>query len=189
MRRSSSAPGWRSTARIFSWPRRLRSAPTPEAREEIQRSLERLKVDHVDLIQFHALAHPDEWDTVMGPGGALEAAVEAREKGLGAVHRGHRPRVDDRGHAQTEPQALRLRFGPDAVQLRHARERDGTGANSRKSFESAGNAGPPSRRSSPSPGAPGGSRRRTGTPGISRWKSKRISTRRCTGCWAAGTCF
>lgn len=52
-----------------------------EAREEIQGSLERLKVDHVDLIQFHALAHPDEWDTVMGPGGALEAAVEAREKG------------------------------------------------------------------------------------------------------------
>ncbi len=53
-----------------------------ETREEIQRSLERLKVDRVDLIQFHALAHPDEWETVMGPGGALEAAVEAREKGL-----------------------------------------------------------------------------------------------------------
>ncbi len=52
-----------------------------EAREEIQRSLERLRVDRVDLIQFHALSHPDEWDTVMGPGGALEAAVEAREKG------------------------------------------------------------------------------------------------------------
>jgi aryl-alcohol dehydrogenase-like predicted oxidoreductase len=52
-----------------------------ETREEIQRSLERLKVDRVDLLQFHALAHPDEWDTVMGPGGALEAAVEAREKG------------------------------------------------------------------------------------------------------------
>jgi aryl-alcohol dehydrogenase-like predicted oxidoreductase len=52
-----------------------------EAREEIQSSLERLRVDRVDLIQFHGLAHPDEWDTVMGPGGALEAAVEAREKG------------------------------------------------------------------------------------------------------------
>jgi aryl-alcohol dehydrogenase-like predicted oxidoreductase len=52
-----------------------------EAREEIQRSLERLRVDRVDLLQFHGLAHPDEWDTVMGPGGALEAAVEAREKG------------------------------------------------------------------------------------------------------------
>jgi aryl-alcohol dehydrogenase-like predicted oxidoreductase len=53
-----------------------------EAREEIHRSLERLKTDRVDLIQFHGLQHPDEWDTAMGPGGALEAAVEAREKGL-----------------------------------------------------------------------------------------------------------
>jgi len=52
-----------------------------EAREEVQRSLERLRVDRVDLIQFHGLGHPDEWDMVMGPGGALEAAVEAREKG------------------------------------------------------------------------------------------------------------
>jgi aryl-alcohol dehydrogenase-like predicted oxidoreductase len=53
-----------------------------EAREEIRRSLERLRVDHVDLIQLHSLAHPDEWETVLGPGGALEAAIEAREQGL-----------------------------------------------------------------------------------------------------------
>src|ERR1700746_501811 len=38
------------------------------------RSRERLRVDHVDLIQFHSLMHPDDWDTTMGPGGALEAA-------------------------------------------------------------------------------------------------------------------
>jgi aryl-alcohol dehydrogenase-like predicted oxidoreductase len=53
-----------------------------EAREDIHRSLERLRVDHVDLIQFHSLMHPDDWDTTMGPGGALEAAVEARRQGL-----------------------------------------------------------------------------------------------------------
>jgi len=53
-----------------------------EALEEIHRSLDRLKTDRLDLIQFHGLQHPDEWDTAMGPGGALEAAVEAREKGL-----------------------------------------------------------------------------------------------------------
>lgn len=52
------------------------------AREEIHRSLERLRVDSVDLIQLHALVHPDEWDTAMGPGGALEACIEAREQGL-----------------------------------------------------------------------------------------------------------
>ncbi|MFN3333932.1 MAG: aldo/keto reductase [Caldilinea sp.] len=52
------------------------------AREEIHRSLDRLRVDSVDLIQLHALVHPDEWDTAMGPGGALEACIEAREQGL-----------------------------------------------------------------------------------------------------------
>jgi aryl-alcohol dehydrogenase-like predicted oxidoreductase len=53
-----------------------------EASEDIHRSLDRLKVDRVDLVQLHGLQHPDEWDTAMGPGGALEAAIEAREKGL-----------------------------------------------------------------------------------------------------------
>ncbi len=53
-----------------------------EAREEIHRSLDRLRVDSIDLIQFHGLQHPDEWDTAMGPRGALEAALEAKEKGL-----------------------------------------------------------------------------------------------------------
>lgn len=52
------------------------------AREDIHRSLERLRVDHVDLIQLHALRHPDDWEQAMGPGGALEAAVEARAQGL-----------------------------------------------------------------------------------------------------------
>jgi aryl-alcohol dehydrogenase-like predicted oxidoreductase len=52
------------------------------ARDEIGRSLERLGVDRVDLIQLHCLVHPAEWDTAMGEGGALEAAVEAREEGL-----------------------------------------------------------------------------------------------------------
>jgi aryl-alcohol dehydrogenase-like predicted oxidoreductase len=52
------------------------------ARDSIHRSLERLRVDRVDLIQLHSLAHPDEWEQAMGPGGALEAAVEAREQGL-----------------------------------------------------------------------------------------------------------
>src|SRR2546429_9398370 len=52
-----------------------------EAREEIQRSLDRLRVDHVDLIQLHPLAHPDDWDQAMGPGGALEALIEARAPG------------------------------------------------------------------------------------------------------------
>jgi aryl-alcohol dehydrogenase-like predicted oxidoreductase len=52
------------------------------AREEIHRSLERLGVDHVDLLQLHNLVDPIEWENALREGGALEAAVEAREEGL-----------------------------------------------------------------------------------------------------------
>ena len=52
------------------------------ARDEIRRSLERLRTDRIDLLQLHALTHPDEWDRALSPGGALDAAVEAREAGL-----------------------------------------------------------------------------------------------------------
>ncbi|HJZ49407.1 MAG TPA: aldo/keto reductase [Roseiflexaceae bacterium] len=53
-----------------------------KARDQIHRSLERLRVDQVDLIQLHNLVDPAEWEIAMGPGGALEAAVEARDQGL-----------------------------------------------------------------------------------------------------------
>jgi len=52
------------------------------AYEEIGRSLERLRTDHVDLIQLHNLVDEDEWRTAFAPGGALEAAVQAREEGM-----------------------------------------------------------------------------------------------------------
>jgi aryl-alcohol dehydrogenase-like predicted oxidoreductase len=52
------------------------------AREDLNRSLDRMGVDHVDLWQLHNLADPIEWDTALSPGGAIEAAVEAREQGL-----------------------------------------------------------------------------------------------------------
>ena len=53
-----------------------------EAREELHRSLERMGVDYVDLWQLHSLADPIEWDIALSPGGAIEAAVEARAQGL-----------------------------------------------------------------------------------------------------------
>ncbi len=52
------------------------------ARDQIRRSLERLRTDRIDLIQLHNLAQDDEWEVALGPGGALEAAVEARDAGL-----------------------------------------------------------------------------------------------------------
>jgi aryl-alcohol dehydrogenase-like predicted oxidoreductase len=52
------------------------------ARAELERSLDRLRVDSIDLIQLHNLVEPDEWEVAHGPGGAIEALVRAREEGL-----------------------------------------------------------------------------------------------------------
>lgn len=52
------------------------------ARDQIHRSLERLRTSYVDLIQLHNLTDPEQWEVAMAPGGALEAVVEAREQGL-----------------------------------------------------------------------------------------------------------
>ncbi|MEX0941859.1 MAG: aldo/keto reductase [Pseudomonadales bacterium] len=52
------------------------------ARASIERSLSRMQVEQIDLIQFHNLARDDEWETVMGEDGALKAAIEARDEGL-----------------------------------------------------------------------------------------------------------
>ena len=52
------------------------------ARAELERSLERMGVDHVDLIQLHNLVEPDEWEVAVGPGGAFEALFAARDEGL-----------------------------------------------------------------------------------------------------------
>jgi aryl-alcohol dehydrogenase-like predicted oxidoreductase len=52
------------------------------AREEIRRSLDRLGVDHVDLIQLHNLVDVIEWEFALREDGALQAAVEARDEGL-----------------------------------------------------------------------------------------------------------
>jgi aryl-alcohol dehydrogenase-like predicted oxidoreductase len=52
------------------------------ARASLERSLERMGVDQVDLIQLHNLVEEDEWQTAHAPGGALEALVQARDEGL-----------------------------------------------------------------------------------------------------------
>ena len=52
------------------------------AKDSLHRSLERLRTDHLDSIQLHNLVDPLEWETAMGPGGALEALIEARAEGL-----------------------------------------------------------------------------------------------------------
>src|SRR2546429_8972547 len=52
------------------------------ARASLERSLQRLGVDQVDLIQLHNLVEEDEWETAHGPGGAVAALSRARDEGL-----------------------------------------------------------------------------------------------------------
>jgi aryl-alcohol dehydrogenase-like predicted oxidoreductase len=50
--------------------------------ESLKRSLETLNVDKFDLFQLHGIDEKDVLDTALGPGGAMEAILEAREQGL-----------------------------------------------------------------------------------------------------------
>jgi aryl-alcohol dehydrogenase-like predicted oxidoreductase len=71
----------RIRARIF-----LATKTTKRARDdalrEIERSLERLQVQHVDLLQLHSIGDLEQLDLATGSGGALEGAIAAQEQGL-----------------------------------------------------------------------------------------------------------
>ncbi|MCG8589757.1 MAG: aldo/keto reductase [Proteobacteria bacterium] len=93
------------------------------ARDSIQRSLERLRVDRIDLIQLHNLVKPDEWEQAFSDDGALRALLEARDAGLvrflGVT--GHGTRVASMHRKSLE------RFPFDSVLLpyNHSMMRDG----------------------------------------------------------------
>ncbi len=51
------------------------------ARMELERSLKRLKTDYFDLYQLHHLRRPDEVKQALGPNGAMESILKAKEQG------------------------------------------------------------------------------------------------------------
>ena len=81
------------------------------AYESILRSLERLQVERVDLIQLHGVCDPDDLDRATGHGGAIEGAIRAKGEGLVGA-------IGITGHGMRAPavhlQAL-LRFPFDTV--------------------------------------------------------------------------
>jgi aryl-alcohol dehydrogenase-like predicted oxidoreductase len=52
------------------------------AEEELRQSLRRLQTDRFDLYQLHAISSIEDVERAFGPGGAMEAFLEAREAGL-----------------------------------------------------------------------------------------------------------
>jgi aryl-alcohol dehydrogenase-like predicted oxidoreductase len=76
------APWMRDHRAEFFLATKTDSRTAKKAKEELQRSLERMRVDYVDLWQLHNLADPIEWDIALSPGGVIEAAVEAKKQGL-----------------------------------------------------------------------------------------------------------
>jgi predicted aldo/keto reductase-like oxidoreductase len=51
------------------------------SRAALERSLRRLRTDYLDIWQFHALTYVDEVSEILGPGGAMETAQEAKKEG------------------------------------------------------------------------------------------------------------
>jgi len=61
---------------------KTRSRSYEGAWKNLQHSLEQMRIEYIDLWQMHGLTNPQSWAKAMGPGGTLEAFIEAREKGL-----------------------------------------------------------------------------------------------------------
>lgn len=106
--------GWMETHRgDFFLATKTRKRDRQAAWEQLQRSLDMLHTNTIDLWQLHGLTNPGGWERVMAPGGALEAMLEAREKGLVRY-------LGVTGHGKLTPtmhlQSLE-RFSFDAVML------------------------------------------------------------------------
>jgi len=59
-----------------------RSRSYKGALKNLKQSLENLQVEYIDLWQMHGLTNPAGWKKAMEPDGALEAFIEAQEKGI-----------------------------------------------------------------------------------------------------------
>jgi aryl-alcohol dehydrogenase-like predicted oxidoreductase len=78
------------------------------AETELRRSLERLRTDHLDLYQFHAVTKMADVDRILGEGGAMEAFLAAREEGLVRF-------IGFSAHSEQAALALLDRFAFDTV--------------------------------------------------------------------------
>ncbi|MBE7210146.1 MAG: aldo/keto reductase [Gluconacetobacter diazotrophicus] len=105
--------GWRDRVFLMT---KIDGRTAKAATGQIETSLARLQTDHIDLLQFHEIIRPDDPERVFAAGGALEAALRAREQGkiryIGFT--GHKsPAI----HAAMFATAARHGFRFDTVQM------------------------------------------------------------------------
>ncbi len=70
--------GWRDRTLLMT---KIDGRTAKAAASQIDESLKRLQTDHIDLLQFHEIIRMEDPERVFAPGGALEAALRAREQG------------------------------------------------------------------------------------------------------------
>jgi uncharacterized protein len=70
--------GYRNKAFLMT---KLDGRTKEAANSQLEESLQRLKTDHIDLVQFHEILRFDDPDRIFTEGGALEALVAARKAG------------------------------------------------------------------------------------------------------------
>lgn len=78
------------------------------AARELEASLRRLRTDHFDLYQLHAVTSLEEVEAIFGPNGAMETFVKAREAGTIRF-------IGFSAHSVEAAMALMERFGFDTI--------------------------------------------------------------------------
>jgi aryl-alcohol dehydrogenase-like predicted oxidoreductase len=86
------------------------------AENQLNDSLQRLKTDHIDLLQFHEVLRYDDPDRIFGEGGALEAVMAAKKAGK-VRHIGFTGHKDPHIHLYTLEVAAKHGFRFDTVQM------------------------------------------------------------------------
>lgn len=71
--------GYRDKAFLMT---KIDSRSADGARRQLEESLERLRTDHIDLLQLHEVIREDDADRAFAAGGAIEALAQARDEGL-----------------------------------------------------------------------------------------------------------
>ncbi len=152
------------------------------ARDSLHRSLERLRVDQVDLIQLHNLVEEDEWQTALGSARRAGGAGRGARAGTGAVHRRDRPRLAGRRDASPQPGAVRIRLGAVSLQLHDAGISISTTPTSKRCSRSAMSAASRRRRSSRSRAGDGKMATAASSVGTSRCASATRCAARFISC-------